>query len=318
MSSQPLTTMPPEREIDLLELVSACAVCHSRDIKAIDRECNLCRCRECGLVFDSPRPSEQAIANFYSQDEKYDSWLEDENARDALWRRRVKKLLAHRAPGTLLDIGTGIGQFLHHARPYFSTVEGTEVSESAIRIARQRYGLEIHRGQVERLELQVGAYDNITLFHVLEHVPFPAALISKCDELLRPGGILVIAVPNDVLAWGSWVKRTGRRLGLRPFRKFSRVLGIARAGTSREIHLSHFTPTVLRKLILEQGFTVIEEGLDPYYAASGLWSVAHNFYYAAHCSLFSVFGMNRYETIWFVAQKPAQPRSGEEPLRGVP
>jgi 2-polyprenyl-3-methyl-5-hydroxy-6-metoxy-1,4-benzoquinol methylase len=318
MSSQPLTPTLPERESDLLEMVSTCGVCDSRDIEAIDAECNLCRCVCCGFIFDSPRPTEQAIANFYSQDEKYDSWLEDLKARDALWRRRLKKLLPHRLPGNLLDIGTGIGQFLHQARPYFSAVEGTEVSESAIRIARQRYGLEIHRGQVERLELQVGAHDNITLFHVLEHVPFPAVLIRKCHELLRPGGVLLIAVPNDVMAWGSWVKRTGRRLGLRPFRKFSRVLGIARAGTSREIHLSHFTPAVLRKLVIDQSFTVIQEGLDPYYAVSGLWSVAHSLYYAVHCTLLSVFAMNRYETIWLVAQKQLQPRSGEEPLRRVP
>ncbi len=306
MSSSTLAAVHRESAVDALELVNVCAVCRGGDIEQVDAECNLCRCRECDFVFDNPRPGERAIVSFYSRPGQYDSWLDNANGRDALWRRRVKKLLPHRVPGNLLDIGTGIGQFLAHARPYFSSVDGTEVSESAMRIARERYGLDIHRGQVEDLNLAEGSYDNITLFHVLEHVPDPARLVSRCHELLRPGGILAVAVPNDVLAWSSWVKRAGRSLGLPPFRKFSRVLGIAKAGTSREIHLSHFTPEVLHRLIIHGGFSIVEQGLDPYYAASGLWRLVHGCHYALHRALLAVSGINRYETIWLVAKKKAE------------
>lgn len=288
-----------------LETVSACSVCRGHSIEQIDTECNLCRCTECGHVFDSPRPSRQEITAFYSRQDKYDSWLRGIAARDALWKRRLKMVLRHSRPGNLLDVGAGIGQFLHHAQAHFDQVAGTEISESAVLIARERYRLEVQRGPIEELPLPDGSFDNLTLFHVLEHVPDPAALMRRCHQLLRQDGIVVIAVPNDVLAWGSGLKKLGKRMGLREFRKFSPVAGIAKAGTSSEIHLSHFTPHALRRLLTNTGFEIVEEGLDPYYAAFGVWKLAHGLYYALHRVIFKLFRVNRYETIWMIARKKA-------------
>ncbi|HEX5433055.1 MAG TPA: class I SAM-dependent methyltransferase [Candidatus Angelobacter sp.] len=293
-----------DRPADGMETVAECCLCQSREIQTIDGECNLCRCSTCGYIFDNPRPNQQEIVAFYSEGDKYDSWLRDSVARDALWRGRLKLLLPHRRPGNLLDIGTGIGQFLHHARPYFTDVAGTEISASGVKVARERYGLKVLAGQVEDLALPDSSFDNITLFHVLEHVPDPAQLARICHRLVKPGGILAVAVPNDVLAWGSLVKRTGKRMGLQPFQKFSGALGIAKAGASREIHLSHFTPAVLRRLMRGAGFEIVGEGLDPYYASAGLWKLAHTVYYRLHCVLFFFTGLNRYETIWMIARKP--------------
>lgn len=293
-----------ERRASTLESVTECCLCRSQDIQIVDEDCNLCRCNACGYIFDSPRPNQQEIVTFYSRAEKYDSWLHDSAARDALWKRRLKLLLPHRSPGNLLDIGTGIGQFLHLARPYFTEVAGTEVSRSGVRLAREQYGLEVLEGQVDDLGLPDSSFDNVTLFHVLEHVPDPAKLARTCHKLLKPGGILAVAVPNDVLGWGSLLKRTGKRMGLPPFQKFSSIMGVAKAGASREIHLSHFTPTILRMLLRVTGFQIVEEGLDPYYASAGLWKLAHSLYYRLHRMLFTLTGSNRYETIWIVARKP--------------
>lgn len=293
-----------ERRASTLESVTQCCLCRSQDIQIVDEDCNLCRCNACGYIFDSPRPNQQEIVTFYSRAEKYDSWLHDSAARDALWTRRLKMLLPHRSPGNLLDIGTGIGQFLHLARPYFTEVAGTEVSRSGVRLAREQYGLEVLEGQVDDLGLPDSSFDNVTLFHVLEHVPDPAKLARICHRLLKPGGILAVAVPNDVLAWGSLMKRIGRRMGLPLFQKFSSVIGVAKAGASKEIHLSYFTPAVLRMLMTNAGFEIVQEGLDPYYAAAGLWKLAHSLYYRLHRMLFTLTGSNRYETIWMVARKP--------------
>jgi SAM-dependent methyltransferase len=311
MSSTRAVMSSPEGVMESGEVVSTCAVCQSRAIEQVDSECNLCRCSRCGYVFDSPRPSQEDVIAFYSREEKYDSWINESAARDALWRRRLRMLLPYCAPGNLLDVGAGIGQFLHHARPYFTRVAGTEVSESAVRIAEERYGLVLHLGRLEDLKLPDSFYDTATLFHVLEHVPDPAQLVRRCHQLLRPGGALVIAVPNDVLAWGTRAKRVGRKLGLPQFRKFSRSLGIPRAGTSSEIHLSHFTPSVLRELVTNCGFTIVKEGLDPYYASAGLRGLGDALYYMVHRTLF-LFRLNRYEAIWLVARKqpPGQGTKG--------
>jgi 2-polyprenyl-3-methyl-5-hydroxy-6-metoxy-1,4-benzoquinol methylase len=286
------------------EVVLACNVCRSDCIQKVDSDFNFCRCDSCGYVFDSPRPSFAEISAFYSRKGKYDVWLQEEQARDGLWKRRLKKLLQPGARGRLLDIGAGYGQFLHHARPLFSEVAGTEVSESAVAIAKEKYGLKLLAGQVEDLNLPPQSFDTITLFHVLEHVPDPCMLIDRCYTMLRAQGILVIAVPNDVLAWTSKIKKLGKRLGIRAFQKFSPKLGISRAGASREIHLSHFTPAVLRWLLENSGLHVTEESLDPYYVSRGVRLFMDSAYYAVHLVLHATLKINRYDTIWMVARKP--------------
>jgi len=288
-----------------MERVSLCSVCHSDRLLTIDVDRNFCRCRTCGFIFDSPRPSSDEVVAFYSQAGKYDSWVDEESARERLWKRRLKKLMPYRTPGDILDIGTGIGQFLHLAKPYFSAVKGTEVSESGVRAAKERYALDILHGSVEELPLAPSSFDNITLFHVLEHVPDPGALIRTCITLLRPRGTLFVAVPNDVLAWTSSIKRLGKKMGLARFEKFSPSLGISKAGTSREIHLSHFTPPVLRKLVETQGFSIIDESIDPYYVASGIGLLVHTVYWFFHRALLGLTGVNRYDTIFMVGRKRA-------------
>jgi hypothetical protein len=125
----------------------------------------------------------------------------------------------------------------------------------------------------------------------------------RCKELLKVGGLLLICVPNDVLAWTSKLKLVGKRLGLRSFQKFSPKLGIPRVFTSNEIHLSHFTPTVLGRFLQRAGFAIVDESLDPYYAFAGAKQTLHSAYYRLHRLLFGLTRINRYDTIWMLARK---------------
>lgn len=284
------------------EPLSSCLLCGSKQIQTVDTEYNICRCGTCGYVFDNPRPTLAAIVGYYSKPGKYDSWLEGETARERLWKRRLRKLLKHAMRGKLLDVGAGTGQFLNLAKPFFKHVSGTEVSQSALSIAKQKYDLDIAHGPLEACDLPRNSFDTITLIHVLEHVPDPKKTLARCRELLIPGGVLLICVPNDVLAWTSKVKILGKKLGLRPFQKFSPKFGLPRVFTSNEIHLSHFTAAVLRECLEQLGFAVIEESLDPYYAASGIRQVLHAAYYAFHRLVFGLLGVNGYDTIWMVGR----------------
>jgi ubiquinone/menaquinone biosynthesis C-methylase UbiE len=281
------------------ETLIECLLCGSHGIEAIDPDAALSMCSSCGYVFDNPRPTLKAITDFYSRPTKYDAWLAEEHARDKLWRRRLRKMRRTARPGNLLDVGAGIGQFLHLARQYYEEVSGTEVSSSAVRIAKEKYGLELHHGTLETLSFAPESFNNITMFHVLEHVPNPKLLVGRCFSLLREAGVVVIAVPKDFQPWDSRY-RDGYRSGRRR---------IQLEDSTDEIHLSHFTPSVLRHLLEDCGFTVIEESIDPYRVPrEGREGFKQDLTYRVALVVLALSRKNVYDSIWMVAKKQEQRR----------
>src|SRR5260370_3370504 len=93
-----------------------CEVCGDSHFDLADRALDLWKCRECGFFFRSRCPSPSQIAAYYSQYNQYDDWLTHESVRDTLWRRRLRMVERYGREGRLLDVGTGIGQFLEFAR----------------------------------------------------------------------------------------------------------------------------------------------------------------------------------------------------------
>jgi len=293
-----------------VEHLSSCNICGITNIVTIDEARHFCQCAECGYIFDNPRPTQKDICDFYSKPKQYDGWLSHEKEREALWKRRIRKMRKYRRPGSLLDIGTGTGQFLHIARNDFSTVYGTEVSRRAIEIARDKYGLEIAAGDILEAELPSDLlFDNVSMFHVLEHVPNPKQVVQKCHSLLSQDGLLTISVPNDVLSLKrvvkTGIKRVLGRCGVTRFKKvgYLGLPGIDLNGEMDEIHLSHFTPSVLRRLIEDSGFRMLYCTLDPYYVASGFSAFRSSVYYWLMIVLKLLLRRNFYETIWVVGQK---------------
>ncbi len=285
------------------ELLQQCNLCDSSQIDVLDSACNIAQCRACGYVFDNPRPTLEALIGFYSKPGKYDSWLEELGPRERLWRRRLNQLQSTKKPGSILDVGAGIGQFLSIARSSYSEVYGTEVSSTAVEIAKQRYGLELFHGTVDDLPAQAKTFDNITLFHVLEHVPDPKSMLKTCHSLLSPGGILVIAVPNEISSLRGWKRRLFSQLRRS---QNGGNLGLPRLtldGSISEIHLSHFSPGVLAGLLKSTGFSVSRSTLDPYYVRTGWRRLKADAYYYG-CLIFRhLFGVNIYDSILMVAHK---------------
>lgn len=259
------------------------------------------KCQACNHLFDNPRPTWDSIAQFYSQNDKYDDWLQAEDLRQDLWQRRLKLVLSHQREGRLLDVGAGIGQFLNLAQKHFEVV-GTEISTTALRIAREKYGLALIEGPLESLPAGE-SFDVITLFHVLEHVPFPGETLGTCFRLLKKGGLLVIAVPNDVGSFPTRRNRFMSKLGARKYRSLGKT-GLPRLKLdTSEIHVSHFTAPVLAKAVEDAGLSVVENSLDPYFVAGGLKKMRRFMNYYRHRAVLGISGQNLYETIWLVARK---------------
>jgi SAM-dependent methyltransferase len=295
------------------ELLQQCNLCDSTRVDVFDRDCNIAKCWACGYIFDDPRPAEEELIEFYSRPGKYDSWLNELEARERIWKRRLSKLQSTKKPGSLLDVGTGIGQFLALARGSYAHVYGTEVSTTAVKISREKYNLDIFQGTIDDLAVQGKVFDNISLFHVLEHVTDPRSVLKACRSLLSDGGILVIAVPNEIASLRG-VKR--RMFGVGNHHG-SGKLGLPRItldGAIDEIHLSHFTPPVLRRLVEATGFSVLKNTVDPYYIRTGVRRWKADLYYYFCLMFLQLFRVNIYDAILVVARKvsvpPSQPRAG--------
>ena len=107
--------------------------------------------------------------------------------RKLTWLKRLSG-----STGRLLDVGTGTGEFMIAAKARGWKVSGVEPNVTA-RNKAQGKGLQLS----ESLEsIDNGGYDVITLWHVLEHLPNLDESIEKLKALIKPNGILVLALPN--------------------------------------------------------------------------------------------------------------------------
>ena len=249
-------------------------------------------------------PRIKEIIDHYSKDDKYDNWVKNEHGRDMLWKRRLALVKRDIKSGRLLDVGTGIGQFLAFARDDFE-VTGTEVSKSAIGIANKKYGLDIHNGTIEELDFKGKKFDIITVFHVLEHVRDPVSLIKKCRGLLKENGFLIIAVPNEIDSLASFVKRILRVLKIGRFKDYSKIglKKIILGNDSDEIHLSYFTESVLKEMLQINGFKLVRCTLDRSYSAVGVRRIIHTIFHYICSIIYMITQKNVYGSIWIVCQK---------------
>ena len=283
------------------ERLDVCEVCGEARLLRVGGERDLVRCHRCGYVCHTPRPTEAEIADFYASPEKYAGWLSAPRGRDLLWRSRLKVVRRLRRHGRLLDVGAGVGSFLRLARAHYD-VCGTEVSPEAIRVAAEHANVALVHTAVEQLDLPAASFDVITMFHVLEHVHHPARTIERCRALLKPGGLLVVAVPNDVQGLRFRVRRLAARLGLSRRPRWFGPIDLDAANTD-EVHLSHFTAPVLRRLLRRCGFRAIRDTLDRHYVSTGWRRIADDLYYVA-CRAARRLGLRLYDTMLLTAERP--------------
>lgn len=153
------------------------------------------------LLITSPQPNEQDLSKYYESN-LYISHTDSKAGLMAFLYQYVKKyslalklrliLRLNGSSGTLLDIGSGTGDFLKLAKDNGWEAQGVEPNAAARNLAKQK-NLEVF----ETIDILSGqTYDVITLWHVLEHLPNLELATQKIAHLLKPGGTLVVAVPN--------------------------------------------------------------------------------------------------------------------------
>jgi 2-polyprenyl-3-methyl-5-hydroxy-6-metoxy-1,4-benzoquinol methylase len=148
-----------------------------------------------------PQPLTDNIASYYESDDYISHTDSKRNWFEKLYQgvksfsiKRKLKLIEKRTSkkGVLLDYGCGTGDFLAYAKKSGWCTFGFEPNSKAKENAKEK-GIEI----IDSLkQLDDNRFDVISLWHVLEHVYHPEASIAEFKRILKPEGVLIIAVPN--------------------------------------------------------------------------------------------------------------------------
>jgi 2-polyprenyl-3-methyl-5-hydroxy-6-metoxy-1,4-benzoquinol methylase len=243
-----------------VECVPFCPICRSSEHTELavgfDYELLTCsnpwrfvQCGTCGHVWLNPRPGVAELGVIYPSTYYAYNYAKinplARKAKDWLDRRKMAKIIRQcgAPPRTYADIGCGDGRFLR-------TLEKLGVVRSGL------YGLELDEQVVNRLRsegytgvfcervedtssLPEGAIDLITMFHVIEHVNDPAAVVRQVARWLSPGGVFALETPN---------------LGSLDARLFQRTYW---GGYHIPRHWNLFTPTTISRLLKENGLEVV-------------------------------------------------------------
>lgn len=205
----------------------ACGVCASRlflieqdRLQHLPGEFRLVVCANCGMYYLNPQPTPAELARYYPNEYfPYSIAIADEAS--ALTRldrtygvhKRCRAVMQVASQcGVILDVGCASGNFLNGMRATGWTCHGVEVSGHAAQYARQRFGLNVFTGELQAAHYASTSFDVVTMWDVLEHVYAPRPTLHEIARVLKPGGWLVLSLPNPECVevklfgkyWAGW------------------------------------------------------------------------------------------------------------------
>jgi SAM-dependent methyltransferase len=199
------------------------------------------RCAGCGLGRTEPPPAEADGREQFADDPEYFRRALAE-PKDRWWRRFNEAPLdalaaAGARPGlSLLDVGANVGYLVTAADARGYRARGLDGSLAAVAVGRAVLGAQLTCARIEDAAVPPASEDVVTLNHVLEHLPDPARTLRAACAWLRPGGFLVVGLPNFASP-------------------IARAAGARWDGLVPSQHIWHFTPLALTQLVTGTGFT---------------------------------------------------------------
>ena len=191
-----------------------CPVCHSaevyealkaKDYTVSDEIFSIWECRTCSLRFTQDIPIESEVGAYYHSEEYVSHSNSSKGLINNLYQRVRKRTLkskqklveqaSQNPKGRILDLGCGTGEFLATMVEAGWEGIGLEPDDGARQQAKEGLGLKVYDNE-ELFRLGAEGYDVVTMWHVLEHVHRLHEYMGAIHRVLKPGGLLLIAVPN--------------------------------------------------------------------------------------------------------------------------
>lgn len=190
----------------------ACNLCGSQEFELFKSELRdektrfkVFRCRNCDHVQLLPRPTEDEDKEFYDknlQDKNRQKEIDYEKLRinnrfDTVRHVKLIKELFQNTNCSILDVGAGYGFFVNELyNSGYKNVTGIEISDERRNIANNHSSVQIINFDVNNPDRNIGRFDVVTLFHVLEHMSDPIMFLTKIRNLVNTKGVLICEVPN--------------------------------------------------------------------------------------------------------------------------
>jgi SAM-dependent methyltransferase len=226
---------------------SQCPVCASAAAPdAVFSPAPLLRCTICTFAFlDGP-------ANPALYDDGYfaayagGDYLAEERQRRHEARLRLDLLATTTpAPARVLEVGAAAGFLLDEARVRGYEAVGIEPNDAMAAHARDTLGLDVRTGLLGETALEDDAFEAACAFHVLEHVDDPLDALRTIRIALKPGGHLLVEVPNAASA-------------------VARRQGADWQPLDLPHHVGHHSPGSLRVLLSRSGFELVQLDTVPF------------------------------------------------------
>ncbi|MEL6255831.1 MAG: class I SAM-dependent methyltransferase [Bacteroidota bacterium] len=193
---------------------SVCPICRSSEISEVlnakdytvsKENFSIWHCSNCQGRFTQEIPDQNSIGPYYQSEEYISHSNTDKGLINTLYqwvrnytlvkKRKLITKLSKKSGGNILDIGCGTGEFLGAMKEAGWKVQGLEPDPGARKQAQKNQAISVSPSE-ELFNLKDGDYDVISMWHVLEHVHQLHEYFEKIRALLKPGGLLIIAVPN--------------------------------------------------------------------------------------------------------------------------
>lgn len=148
------------------------------------------------MVFIDPIPAD--LGRYYAGGyQPIPSSLDELRALATTEKYRLSPVM-EKVGGDLLEIGPWIGVFSINAKDAGFKVDAIEMSADAARFLKESVGIAVDHTNDPAGALRASAktYDVIVFWHSLEHLPAPWAVLEAASRRLKPGGILLVSIPD--------------------------------------------------------------------------------------------------------------------------